>query len=504
MQKLFTILVTVVALSLPACDFDAAVDAVDRFDLIIQLEPIESFAIGQITDAVTGDLVHSDAKVSVSGRDRDYVVDFYGDNVQEVRARSGMFTLGVQPGLSPSKSAPIQFALTVDVPGYERGYATIEFTEVGERPIRISLVPENAQIEGAATGSASATSGESLQVSANGSDMAAEVSVPAASWRRADGSSASGDIHARVRYHGVGSKAASGLPVPVLDSGEAFAPLGVVTLDFRDGTGTFVEADADAAVRMSIPNHAVNPETGVPFQPGDAIQVAGFDPRTGSWSVIGEAKLEVAADKAGQKGWIMPTVRGYSMVAPSIFPQSSPFRLDIVRNGHAGLINVSLSSPTWPMLHAHRVRPGESTVETDQAYFPVSYSLHLPDGTVYSGSTMDATHVVTLPAAQKAGSDVTFEVDLSCTLKLQPPFNAALYYRLASGSGAGDSAGVPTWKTDAYGRVTGGTLTIPGMLVGERYRFTLVTPEETGWEEIDITSTSMRYEADVPIDLCVK
>ena len=94
------------------CDITSVRDAVDDFDLIIQLEPIETYVVAQIVDAETGDLVDGSIQVAFSGPDASSVIDFYSDPVTALSVRGGMLTVGVHQGIAPAESSPVRFSVT--------------------------------------------------------------------------------------------------------------------------------------------------------------------------------------------------------------------------------------------------------------------------------------------------------------------------------------------------------------------------------------------------------
>jgi surface antigen len=510
MNKLIAVAATALALTVSACDFNSVVDAVDRFDLIIQLEEIESFGVGQVVDARTGELIDADFDVQILGRDRAHVVDFYGDRLESIRARRGMFTFGVQPGISPREDSPVQFALVIDAPGYERSTSAVSLNRDGEHAVRIELIAENAQFEGSSSATASTPQSEPLTVRAQVGDMAAGIDVGAGSWRGADGSTPTGDVTARVRYHTGSSSALASLPTFVTADGEMFGALGAFTVDARDAGGRSVVAGAGSTGWVSLSASTINAATGAPYSSGDILHVLAFDEEAGAWVAFGNALVEnggatfqlngSSAAKVGSAGRKIQTfaVAGSSSVVSVNWSAE--------RNGHDGEVRVVWrASGDVAQTRSWTFPAGSEVGGSSRLSVPGKFVFDLPDGQSYVHAVSQAgDEVITLPAQAANVSDVRFDLELSCTLKLRPPFNAALYYRLVSDRKGSRSAGIPEWSLDSYGRVKGGTLTIPAMQIGERYLFTLVTPEETAWEEIEITSGNMTYSAAVPSGFCVR
>lgn len=123
------------------CDFQAAEDAFDDFDLVIGLEPINTVVNGIVTDNSTDDLVA--ATLTFSGDDSGVLIDAYSDPVSELDAESGVVTFGIQNSIVPSAANPVEFTVTASAPGYFTTSSTVSISDPGDAEVRISLTRNN-------------------------------------------------------------------------------------------------------------------------------------------------------------------------------------------------------------------------------------------------------------------------------------------------------------------------------------------------------------------------
>ncbi|MEQ9104154.1 MAG: hypothetical protein RIE53_05610 [Rhodothermales bacterium] len=138
------------------CDFQAAEDAFDDFDLVIGLEPINTVVNGIVTDNSNDDLVA--ATLTFTGDDASVLIDAYSDPVSEIDAESGVVTFGIQNSVVPSAANPVEFTVTASAPGYFTTSKTVSITEPGDAEVRISLTRDNptAVVQGTSSTQSSA------------------------------------------------------------------------------------------------------------------------------------------------------------------------------------------------------------------------------------------------------------------------------------------------------------------------------------------------------------
>ena len=152
------------------CDFQAASDAFDEFDLVIGLEPVNTVINGLVVDNATGELVP--AQLTFSGADANAVIDAYSDPISEIDATSGVVTFGVQNGRVPSAGNPVRLTITATASGYYTSASSILLTDTGDASFTVSLTPTSA---GASLAGTALTRNSTVQT--DGSGAATQTTV---------------------------------------------------------------------------------------------------------------------------------------------------------------------------------------------------------------------------------------------------------------------------------------------------------------------------------------
>jgi hypothetical protein len=129
------------ALVLVGCDLTAATDAFEDFDLVIQLEPINTVVNGIVVDNSSGNLVA--ATLEFSGPGASILVDAYSDPITSLEAESGVVTFGIQNAVVPSESSPVELTVTASADGFYTNSQTFDITETGDSQFTVSLSSSN-------------------------------------------------------------------------------------------------------------------------------------------------------------------------------------------------------------------------------------------------------------------------------------------------------------------------------------------------------------------------
>ncbi|NNE71653.1 MAG: hypothetical protein HKN29_15000 [Rhodothermales bacterium] len=150
-----------IATALVGCDFDAAKDAFEEFDLIIELEPINTVVNGIVVNNATGNLVS--AELTFSGPGASMLIDAYSDPITDLDAESGVVTFGIQNAVVPSEGNPVGLTVTARADGYYTTSETFELTETGDAQFTIGMTSSdvNASIMGTSTGRSTNTTTDS-------------------------------------------------------------------------------------------------------------------------------------------------------------------------------------------------------------------------------------------------------------------------------------------------------------------------------------------------------
>lgn len=510
------------------CDITSVRDAVDDFDLIIQLEPIETYLIVEVVDAGSGELIDGAVELSFDGNDASSIIDFYSDPIRSLDVRGGIATVGLQQGVVPQNTNPVQFRVTAAGAGYEDGLANVRIEAEGEHTLSIPLVASGMPLEGSGRAGAETwltagrTSSFSLTTSASAEVAAAEASVPSGSrLQSASGKELAGTltvnlVHFDATHASVLAAFPGGFDGMTVDSDVSSADAAIMAAGFTNFSARSSEGDDavefsnDVSRTVGISPGAINPRTGMAYRAGDEVSVMWFNRSDGTWAHETDATIVEGFGKSSSPLSVTyPSRRtGYQAIGGVVETCPSGITFDVDRNGHDGALRGTITGPEGSGYRRSIEIPADArqiTVRDLPKDVSLELNVDLPGRRSATHSFVSAcggSETVRLPAAAASSVDVNFSVDLSCTLRLQPPFNATLKYKLAGTPGGGVSAGIPEWTTDNQGRVDGGSLTIPGMYLDETYRFILITPDETAWEDVTISGPEMHFDVDVPRDLC--
>lgn len=155
----------VLTMGLSACDFQAAEDAFDEFQIIIGLDPIESPVTGLVYDRSSGEMLR--ATLQFGGTGASSLIDAYSDPLgNSMEAEGGAVTFGIANSVTPSTGSPFTFTVTASVEGYYSQTRTVTATEVGGVDFEMPMTRQVDAFSSIA-GTSSAQDG-SIQTSQNG------------------------------------------------------------------------------------------------------------------------------------------------------------------------------------------------------------------------------------------------------------------------------------------------------------------------------------------------
>lgn len=250
-------LLTALALTLlvSACDFQAAEDAFDEFQIVIGLDPINSPVAGVVYDMTSGQPIA--ATLTFGGAGSTSLIDAYSDPLAtQVDVDGGALTFGVSNSVTPSPSSPFTFTVTAEAPGYYTQSRTVTATEVGGIDFEVPMVPEvNATSNVQGTSAAQSFSGQAdqsghvvqavvVQTQATGQNNAqatATATVTSGATLTTASGPASGQLTTQVRAYDPG-QGSSSLPQGATTSSDGTnqAVVGAVFFQITDGGGNAV------------------------------------------------------------------------------------------------------------------------------------------------------------------------------------------------------------------------------------------------------------------------
>lgn len=237
---------------LASCDFGAAGDAIDEFDVVVGLPALSAVINLQALDASDGSPISQGVQVTFDGQDESSVVDIYSDPLSEITLKGGFANFAVDSTRSPSSENPVRLTLRARAEGYNATSVSVQITQEGSVNRVIRLSPENPEQSSEGTSGSRETvntddNGETTTAvtaqtgkTSSGSDAAeGSASIPAGtSLRTADGEPLQGQVTTDLSVFDNSSNAQELLPVEakVTENGRRQIR-GAVRFQAKDGGG---------------------------------------------------------------------------------------------------------------------------------------------------------------------------------------------------------------------------------------------------------------------------
>lgn len=599
------LLPTLLFLSVAGCDFNAAQDVLDEFDIIITLDEIDTVVSASLVDAETGNYVSSRAAVWFMGDDADTVVDMFSDPITGQQVEGGLTSFGIANGVVPSESNPVQLRVVAMANGYSMGVAHIAVRTSGTTDVIIPLYKQNTVLNPGDYGTASQTIASSggvvqatttVRTSDTPTVTAASVTIPTGTEARtSDGSPAQGPISANITYFeaspGTGAVPFRAGSVATVEgrNGEPDGSLSLLaasSISLVDQGGNGVDyLSSPVEISMELNDETINPRTGQPFQPGDEIDMFVYDPVTATWRFAGTSTASTGTGKGVNPGTIFqnsiwwfgtpnpnppPDIQVFEFTPLTALPEfirplsgwwtdssvgfSGCMLGATVRIGPYGTVTTSADgcsmtiglgdqTPACTVRAnlSNNVAGGSVTVKNFSGgtqiadIGPIPFQAGagsvaidgLPRTNVSKTATMEFTanggtvsETITLPTdcggtksitlpSPPATVDVTLDLQISSSratcasgaLRVTSVPALVIKYKEQGTSDASSTtvSASPTYTKDARGRITGGSLLVPGLVQGKTYTFS--TTINGTREQRDITISGATQTLDISEDV---
>ncbi len=308
------------AILLSGCDFQAAEDAFDDFQIVIGLDPINSPVSGVVYDQSSGQPI--DATLTFGGSGASSLIDAYSDPLRSsVQVENGTITMGLANSVTPTEGTPFTFTVTAEAPGYYSRTRTVTATEVGSVEFEVVMVRAadgNSTIQGTSSAQSSVQTNNSgavqqtttVQTQADGQNNAQATatavfpigSVPVS----ANGTPISGNLQTQIRAYDPG-QGASSLPQGATMTGSgsnqpvvggvfflmSAGPGNVVANFTGSGSGKGAGACTDAGGVFELAIAVTDAATVAAVQALGSVnaQVWGFTPADGANNQLGSTVL---------------------------------------------------------------------------------------------------------------------------------------------------------------------------------------------------------------------
>lgn len=273
-----------------------------------------------VVDANTGapvELGDTPMTVTVSGEDKDRVVDAEGNPVEGGEFTSSIFDLYVKGGTGYSEKNPVNFSIVTSVDGYISGSSTVVLGQSKDisseiRLVSISSTPEGVvadqrEIGSASNGVISSTVDVDFPVESK-TGAQTSVNIPASTvLTDSDGNRLSGTLTATMAYFNDRSDSSiasfpGGLVVTTqgsdgTQSDGIFSTAGFLAFEISDSNGKKASSFSKSlTMTMQLPEGTKHPLTGVAIKKGDVIPVWSYNESTGEWSDEGDGAVGSLSD----------------------------------------------------------------------------------------------------------------------------------------------------------------------------------------------------------------
>ncbi|HCE56552.1 MAG TPA: hypothetical protein DER09_01850, partial [Prolixibacteraceae bacterium] len=106
----------------------------------------------QLKDAKTGEIIRQNATLTFSGKNAGDIVNYSGEKNENYQTTQGQIELTADPNVAISETAPFEFAITVEITGYNTLTRSISFQSEGVKTIELQLAKVSDETETEHTG----------------------------------------------------------------------------------------------------------------------------------------------------------------------------------------------------------------------------------------------------------------------------------------------------------------------------------------------------------------
>lgn len=469
-----------------SCDFNAANDAVDQFQVIVEVPPITTVVNLQALDGSTGDPISRDVQVTFDGQGAPEVIDVYSDPLSELLIGSGFASFGIDSTRSPSSTRPVQLTLHAQADGYSTTSIPLRIAQEGSIRQVLQLMPSNPErtVSGRSGDRKTGSIGEEGKTSGavtagtakarNGSNAEATASIPAGTaLQTASGASLQGDITVDLSAFGNSADAQKLLPTGArtVEDGRRRRIRGAVRFQVQDDDGRMarqfgVSGSDTTTITADLPSieasngtptvTLVNPTTGTSqsytlskSSPGASSKQQGTTDTqyVDSKVTVRSAEGTVTVDP-GEVGGGFFAVMGVDPSGTSTCAPESSLQID--PNGHEGTVGLHISERGFSLDTNVSIPDPNSTftVSTTSLFggdIPrlggMTLSVSAPNGqkATTTVNLCSGTNAVTLSEPASERIDATIRVLPDCpkgqNIPLTPPLDGyTVSYRLSGSS----------------------------------------------------------------------
>lgn len=201
-------LLALLSITFSACDTTGLEDALEGFNVVVELEDINTSGALLLQDAVTKELITTPLSVSFIGEYSDAVIDMYSDPFSTAEINGGVLNFGLDNSVVPTPSNPITLTVTLSASGYVTKTHRITFDASGNKGFYVNMMAQDNPPNGVdiyKKTTATTTNGvaeDSLVLATAYEDEGASITFPSnTQYLNEDGTPAIGSIDAAIRSY---------------------------------------------------------------------------------------------------------------------------------------------------------------------------------------------------------------------------------------------------------------------------------------------------------------
>lgn len=309
-MKLFNIKTTLFAaavalvFTLIACNTDSLLKDVN---IEVGTELLYNPVNLQIVDARMDGKIPQNATVTIIGKDKDKVFSVFGEKALAIN-NEGILNIGIPRSYKPTATAPLEFMVVVNAPGFLEARKNISIRDVKKqvldqvRMVNLASPPKGVSIESSAVIPVNATTGVSQDIvfstpSATGKTENATVKIATGTKMfDKDGNAVSGDVKLTlVHFDATNESSISNFPGGLsfnsvvdakgnsLGSG-VFTPFGFASMNMSVNGKEVKTFSQPLDIDFDINPNAYRPLFKRNVQAGDTIPVMSFNESNASWN----------------------------------------------------------------------------------------------------------------------------------------------------------------------------------------------------------------------------
>ncbi len=140
MKRWFTHSLVVLAILIASCDFGPINSAVDDFNIVVELEDINTgFSIG-VFDSETKDILNNNVTITFDSATALQTIDIFSDPLPEITFDGGFVNVGIRNEIIPTLDNPFYVAATIQVDGYLPQEISFSLSDTGATSYNIDML----------------------------------------------------------------------------------------------------------------------------------------------------------------------------------------------------------------------------------------------------------------------------------------------------------------------------------------------------------------------------